>query len=117
MVDGTRAYGTRGLGKSTPLKVRIQGRHFQMAMHWEGPTRKRSVPLTSLALGPRSRRSEAGLCEIGSGVLARVRHGHKTRATPIDSSKRLTGFCIGYSVRIVAACSRRSQAAVTTTSI
>jgi hypothetical protein len=73
MVDGTRSYGTRGLGKSTPLKVRKLALHFQMAMRWEGPTQKRSAPRASLALGLRSRRSEAGHCEIGSGELARVR--------------------------------------------
>jgi hypothetical protein len=35
-----------------PLKVRIQARHFQMAMHWKDP--HTFSPLTSLALGLRS---------------------------------------------------------------
>jgi hypothetical protein len=40
-------------------------------------TPERSIPLALASLVLGSRRSETGLCEIGSGELARVRRGHE----------------------------------------
>jgi hypothetical protein len=42
-----------------------------------GPAERRSVPLALASLVLGSRRSETGLCEIGSGELPSVRRGHE----------------------------------------
>jgi hypothetical protein len=54
------------------------------ATRWKRPTQERSVPLALVSLVLGSRRSETGLCEIGSGELARVRHRHETRPPRVD---------------------------------
>ena len=64
-----RLDGTRHRRKSTPLRRR--------ANRLDGTIRAGPA-----LWGPHTgdRRSETGLCEIGSGELARVRRGHETRA-------------------------------------
>jgi hypothetical protein len=57
--------------------AREHARRFQWATRWEGPTQERSVSLASLALDSRSRRSETGLFEVGSGELAGARRGRE----------------------------------------
>jgi hypothetical protein len=63
---------------------------LRMGLNAPGPlrygrsTQQRSVPLALASLVLGSRRSETGLCEIGSGELVEVRRGHETRATRAD---------------------------------
>ena len=78
--EGPAHIGTRGLGKSRRRGSQTP-RHFLFDVRQKGPVQQCLVPLALAWLVLGSRRSETGLCEIGSGELARGRRGHETRAT------------------------------------
>jgi hypothetical protein len=76
---------------------------------WE-EQQQRSVPLALASLVLGSRRSEAGLFEIDSGELARMRRGHETHATRADRDNCFAMACADPSVPVGPRRERKSSA-------
>jgi len=87
---GTHSYGTRGLGKSTPLGSADTLGVSKWATRWEGPTQERSAPLALASLGSGPDRPLIGLFKSSTGTLGIWDGQHEARATgPIGATVSL----------------------------